>query len=266
VVGGQHTDPTKHARKNLLLIARGYAYYASMIFRARRLMPLLLLLTCGAAAQTEPQNTGAYRVGGAISAPKATYAPDPEYSEQARKAKHQGTSILWLIVDANGLPQNIKVQRALGMGLDEEAIKAVKRWRFQPATKDGQPVPVMINVEVNFRLYNSLHPHPDSTRQLPRFPGVDISQYPLLVRVGHVSFSNAGAVSTASYKGSITDAGQERQVTISCMVESPDCQVLDDGTYPARWKENLKSLEILGLVGRTKKWAKTEYTVDAGDR
>jgi TonB family protein len=96
---------------------------------------------------------GAYRVGGGVSAPKALYAPDPEYSEEARKAKYQGTVVLWLVVDASGHPQQIRVQRALGMGLDEKAIEAVKQWKFDPARKDGQAVPVMINVEVNFRLY-----------------------------------------------------------------------------------------------------------------
>jgi len=96
---------------------------------------------------------GAYRVGGGVSAPKALYAPDPEYSEEARKAKYQGTVVLWLVVDAGGRPQQIRVQRSLGMGLDEKAIEAVKLWKFDPARKDGQAVPVMINVEVNFRLY-----------------------------------------------------------------------------------------------------------------
>ena len=96
---------------------------------------------------------GAYRVGGGVSAPKALYAPDPEYSEEARKAKYQGTVVLWLVVDAAGRPQQIRVQRPLGMGLDEKAIEAVKQWKFEPAKKDGQAVPVMINVEVNFRLY-----------------------------------------------------------------------------------------------------------------
>ncbi|HLI62065.1 MAG TPA: energy transducer TonB [Terriglobales bacterium] len=96
---------------------------------------------------------GVYRVGGGVSAPRVLYDPDPEYSEEARKAKYQGTVILWLIVNAEGKPQDIRVQRALGMGLDEKAVEAVKQWRFEPAKKDGHPVPVMINVEVNFRLY-----------------------------------------------------------------------------------------------------------------
>ena len=96
---------------------------------------------------------GAYRVGGGVSAPRALYAPDPEYSEEARKAKWQGTVVLWVIVGPDGHPRDIRIQRSLGMGLDEKAIEAVRQWKFDPAKKDGQPVAVQINVEVNFRLY-----------------------------------------------------------------------------------------------------------------
>lgn len=96
---------------------------------------------------------GAFRVGGGVSAPKAIYAPDPEYSEEARKAKYSGTCMLWLVVGPDGKPRDIKVARTLGLGLDEKAIEAVKNWRFEPALKDGKPVAVQINVEVSFRLY-----------------------------------------------------------------------------------------------------------------
>ncbi|MGA2992180.1 MAG: TonB family protein [Candidatus Korobacteraceae bacterium] len=96
---------------------------------------------------------GIFRVGGGVSAPRALDTPDPEYSEEARKAKYQGTVVLWLIVDASGRPQNIKIARSLGMGLDQKAIEAVRKWKFEPAKKDGSPVAVQINVEVNFRLY-----------------------------------------------------------------------------------------------------------------
>jgi len=96
---------------------------------------------------------GVFKVGGGVSAPKALDTPDPEYSEEARKAKYQGTCILWLIVDQNGRPQDIKIARSLGMGLDQKAIEAVRHWKFEPAKKDGHPVAVQINVEVNFRLY-----------------------------------------------------------------------------------------------------------------
>jgi TonB family protein len=96
---------------------------------------------------------GAYRVGGGVSAPKPIYAPDPEYSEEARKVKHMGTVVLWLVVGPDGKPRDIRVLRTLGLGLDEKAIEAVKNWRFEPAMKDGKPVAVQINVEVNFHLY-----------------------------------------------------------------------------------------------------------------
>jgi len=91
--------------------------------------------------------------GGGVSAPKSLFAPDPEYSEEARKAKYQGTCVLYLIVGPDGKPRDIRVARSLGLGLDEKAIEAVRQWKFEPAMKDGKPVAVAINVEVDFRLY-----------------------------------------------------------------------------------------------------------------
>lgn len=96
---------------------------------------------------------GAYRVGGGVSAPRVLSAPDPDYSEEARKAKYQGTVVLWCIVGPDGRVRDVKVQRSLGLGLDEKAIEAVRQWKFEPARKDGQPVAVQIGIEVNFRLY-----------------------------------------------------------------------------------------------------------------
>ncbi len=96
---------------------------------------------------------GVFRVGGGVSAPRVLENPSPDYSEEARKAKYQGTVVLWLIVDANGKPRDVRVARSLGMGLDQKAIEAVRLWKFQPALKDGSPVAVQINVEVNFHLY-----------------------------------------------------------------------------------------------------------------
>jgi len=96
---------------------------------------------------------GVYKVGGGISAPTAISAPDPNYTEEARRAKKQGTCILWLIVDSTGHPRDIRVARGLGFGLDSKAVEAVQQWRFQPALKDGRPVDVQISVEVEFHLY-----------------------------------------------------------------------------------------------------------------
>ncbi len=96
---------------------------------------------------------GAYRVGGGVSAPRPLSDPDPEYSEEARKAKYQGTVVLWVIVGPDGKVRDVRVARSLGMGLDEKAIEAVRQWRFEPAKKDGQPVPVQVSIEVNVRLF-----------------------------------------------------------------------------------------------------------------
>jgi TonB family protein len=96
---------------------------------------------------------GVYRVGGGVSAPRVIYQPDPEYTEEARKAKYQGVVVLWLIVGQDGRTKDIRISRSLGMGLDQKAVEAVKQWKFEPAKKDGVPVAVQLNVEVNFRLY-----------------------------------------------------------------------------------------------------------------
>jgi TonB family protein len=124
---------------------------------------LLISLALYASAQTSPpvaivvgkdaSGHDVFKVGGGVSAPRAINRPNPNYSKEARKAKHQGTSVLSLVVGTDGKPHDIRVVRMLGLGLDEEAIKAVERWTFEPARKDGQPVPVQVNVEVSFRLY-----------------------------------------------------------------------------------------------------------------
>ena len=96
---------------------------------------------------------GIFHVGGGTSAPRPIYSPEPEFSEEARKAKYQGVCTLGLIVGTDGRPRNIHVLSSLGMGLDEKAIEAVKNWRFEPAMREGHPVNVEIAVEVDFHLY-----------------------------------------------------------------------------------------------------------------
>lgn len=96
---------------------------------------------------------GVFRMGSGATPPRAIYSPEPEFSEEARKAKYQGVCTLGVIVDAQGRPTNIRILSSLGMGLDEKAIEAVKTWRFEPAMKDGHPVRFEIAVEVDFHLY-----------------------------------------------------------------------------------------------------------------
>jgi TonB family protein len=96
---------------------------------------------------------GVFHVGGGVSAPRPIYSPDPEYSEEARKAKYQGVVVLAVIIGPDGRPRDIHLARSVGLGLDEKAIEAVKTWRFEPAKKDNQAVSVAVNIEVSFNLY-----------------------------------------------------------------------------------------------------------------
>jgi len=95
---------------------------------------------------------GAFRVGNGVTAPALLFKKEPEYSEEARKAKYQGTVVLYVQVDPSGRAINMKVLRSLGLGLDEKAMEAVKQWKFKPGMKDGKPVTVEAQIEVNFRL------------------------------------------------------------------------------------------------------------------
>jgi periplasmic protein TonB len=95
---------------------------------------------------------GVYRVGGGVSQPSVIFKVDPEYSEEARKAKYSGTVMLAVIVDTEGHARDIHVVKSLGMGLDEKAMEAVEKWKFKPGMKGGQAVNVKATIEVNFRL------------------------------------------------------------------------------------------------------------------
>ena len=96
--------------------------------------------------------TSIYKVGGGVKAPSLLSKVEPEYSEEARSAKYSGTALLKVVVDVDGLAKNIEVVNSLGMGLDEQAVLAIQRWKFKPGEKDGVPVPVMAQIEVNFKL------------------------------------------------------------------------------------------------------------------
>jgi TonB family protein len=81
---------------------------------------------------------------------RAIYRADPEYPADAREKKIGGTVLLSLTIDHEGVPQNVQVKRSLYPSLDQSAVECVRKWRFEPAMKDGQPVSMVINVEVHF--------------------------------------------------------------------------------------------------------------------
>jgi protein TonB len=96
---------------------------------------------------------GLRKIGGGVSAPVLIYQVEPEFSEEARKAKAAGNVLVNLIVDQNGRPQNVHVLRGVGMSLDEKAVEAVKQYKFKPAMEGGKAVAVELNVEVNFQIF-----------------------------------------------------------------------------------------------------------------
>ena len=85
--------------------------------------------------------------------PTLVSSADPEYSEQARHKKINGTVTIGLVVDTEGNPVNVHVINGVGYGLDEKAIEAVKQYKFKPAMKDGVAVATKLNIEVNFRTF-----------------------------------------------------------------------------------------------------------------
>ncbi len=106
---------------------------------------------------TEPGEwDGVYRVGSGVTSPTVLSRIEPVYSEAAREAKLQGKVVLSAIVRKDGSLEVLRVVRGLGLGLDENAIKALKKWRFRPGKRNGKPVDVALNIEVTFSLRSRL--------------------------------------------------------------------------------------------------------------
>jgi len=106
------------------------------------------------APQTDPSTADdkPHHIGGDVQPPKLIYSVDPNYSKEARKAKFSGVVKVYLVLDENGNPTHVRVAKSAGMGLDEEAVKAVSKYKFRPAVKDGKPVKVELYVDVNFQI------------------------------------------------------------------------------------------------------------------
>lgn len=113
---------------------------------------VLTVMTFCQDGSTNSASEGAYRVGGSVKPPRLIYSPDPEYPEKAREAHHVGIVRLSIVVGANGRPHDIKVVGSPSSEFDDAAVDAVKKWKFEPATKYDKPVAVQINVDVTFRL------------------------------------------------------------------------------------------------------------------
>jgi TonB family protein len=114
-----------------------------------------------------PAASAPYKIGGNVSAPVVIHSVEAEFSDYARRNRICGTTIIGLIVDAEGLPQDVHVIKSLEPSLEQNAVAAVEQYRFKPAMKDGTiPVPVEIKIEVDFTLYKS----PGSPGCSPEYP------------------------------------------------------------------------------------------------
>ena len=121
---------------------------------------ILLVLSCTVIAAQESSDKNArstendtiYEIGNGVTPPRGIYMPDPEYSEKGRKKKISGTVLLAMVVMADGKVRDVTITKSLERSLDQQAIAAVRTWKFTPATKDGKPVAVHVQAEVSFRI------------------------------------------------------------------------------------------------------------------
>jgi TonB family protein len=239
---------------------------------------IVLLFTAGACAQNDQRPPGTvdqggavyvhgepvYKAGGDVIAPRAVYAPDPEYSEEARRAELQGQCVLWMVVGADGKPRDVRIARSLDSGLDEKSIEAIRTWRFEPARKDGQAVAVQINVETSFRLYSSpglpaaLDPISRQGTEASRLPDKHLADYPLVldIRFAKGKLTADGYVVTA--EASLAGGTTGKVIALTCGPKGK-CFMLKSGNYPARWR----SADELDLTGRNEdngKWQKARFS------
>lgn len=118
-----------------------------------RLAVVCLLALCVAIPAAADDKEKTYKVGDGVSAPEPIERQQPQYTKEAKEAGIQGTVVLSVKITSEGLVDDAKVVKSLQPDLDEEAIKAAKKWKFKPAMKDGKPVTVVATIEINFRLH-----------------------------------------------------------------------------------------------------------------
>jgi hypothetical protein len=131
---------------------------ASVQYKPAAPPPKGTIWSCPAQFDFHPEVDGIYKVGGDVKPPKVTNNVEAEFSDEARhesskNPNFQATSVLYLVVDTAGKPQDICIQTLAGHGLDSQAVKAARQYRFHPGTKAGVPVAVRIKLDVTFRRY-----------------------------------------------------------------------------------------------------------------
>ena len=161
-IARQHSSPvslgcamvhnTNHLKGRLMHILHFRKSQSSLTSRLAVASALSIMLLGCVLIPASAEQQKIYKIGGDVTAPKVLYKIEPEYAQQPKRDKIQGPVLLGVVINTHGRAQNVHVIKSLNPDLDKNAMKAVTKWKFQPAMKDGKSVPVEAKIEVNFRL------------------------------------------------------------------------------------------------------------------
>jgi TonB family protein len=126
-------------------------YWEPIVCRVEQGQPIVQKATAAKPGDPIPESKDVFSVGGSVSPPRLKKAPDPEYPPLAKGLRREGMVLLWGVVREDGKIHDVRVARPVGLGFEEQAVKAVESWEFEPGQKEGRPVAVQLNIEVNFR-------------------------------------------------------------------------------------------------------------------
>lgn len=216
-------------------------------------------------------NAGIYHIGGDVSAPVLINKVEPEYTEEARAACIEGTVILSVVIDAQGLPRDIHVRHSLDPGLDTKAIQAIMKWRFRPGMRLGRAVATQANAEVNFRLLGPCHSNSQvkarqtsdlNTRSAKMPPAPQLDELLLGVQVVQVQWNTSEFGANGFGRANLVDGARKQGFDFTFSCSRPFLPSEGSGLYPARWKKRGTRLVITTTeIGNPKKHASCELKV-----
>ena len=201
--------------------------------RTMRIALLLLaaFVTGGHVEAQQDKSEGPYTISGPVKPPVVLYQPLPAYTEEARQAGIEGIVFIQAVVRKDGTVDRFKVLRGLGYGLDQSAIDIIAaKWRFKPGTLNGEPVDVLANIEVSFRLYRN-----PAERE-------SLKEYPLLIQILEAKWDrNADGGMTGAGYGNLGPADNLRGFAYDCSCSQPFGQ---NRGYHAKWIDPESRVEI----------------------
>ena len=195
----------------------------------RTLVVTMCAVIASAGAQAPPPEPS--RIGPGVKPPLLLSKVEPAYSEEARKARLQGRVQLQAVIKTNGAPVDFTVKTSLGLGLDEEAVWAVKQWRFSPGSKDGVPVPVIVTIDVNFRLLDRDNSPWRLTRAM--FDAAEGGSRPALIKSEFPHKAPKGHA-TVALSFDINEHGEPKNLNVDKSVDSePEQEII---TAVRKWR------------------------------